>query len=73
MPARLAAYGTVTGWMTTGPRVGSSSVACDTPGGVMTSMALGTVDGSTEQMGAVPPTAHTPNVNAPGVAVKARA
>src|SRR5271169_1538824 len=27
MPARLAAYGTVTGWMTTGPGVGSSSVA----------------------------------------------
>ena len=38
-------YGTVTGWMTTGPRVGSSSVAWETPAGVSTSTALGTVPG----------------------------
>src|ERR1700677_1840803 len=69
----VACYGTVTGWMTTAPRVGLSSVACDTPGGVMTSIALGTGVGSTEQMGAVQPGAHTPSVYAPGVAVKARA
>ena len=65
--------GTVTGWMTTGPRVGSSSLAWETPAGVMTSTAFGTVDGPAEQTGAVPPGAHTPNVNDPGVAVKARA
>jgi len=52
----------VTGWMTTGPRVGSSSVAWETPGGVITSMAFGTVDGPAEQMGAVLPAAQTPNV-----------
>ena len=51
----------MTGWMTTGPRVGLSSVACETPAGVITSMALGTVDGSTEQIGVVPPGAQTPN------------
>ena len=44
--------------MTTGPRVGSSSVAWETPAGVMTSMAFGTVVGSTAQIGLVPPTAH---------------
>ena len=55
-------YGTVTGWMTTGPRVGLSSVAWETPAGVITSMALGTVVGSTKQIGAVPPAAQTPNV-----------
>src|SRR5580704_18989535 len=59
--------------MTTGPGTGSSSVAWETPGGVITSMAFGTVAGSTEQIGAVPPGAHTPNVKPPGVAVKARA
>src|SRR5580700_9392512 len=59
--------------MATEPRVGSSSVAWETPGGVITSMAFGTVAGSTEQIGAVPPGAHTPNVKPPGVAVKARA
>jgi hypothetical protein len=48
--------------MTTGPRVGSSSVSWDTPGGVMTSIAFGTDAGSTEQMGLVPPGAQTPNV-----------
>ena len=68
-----SADGTVTGWMTTGPRVGSSSVAWETPGGVITSMAFGTVSGSTVQIGAVPPGAHTPNVKPPGVAVKLRA
>jgi hypothetical protein len=41
--------------------------------GVMTFMAFGTVDGPTEQMGAVPPGAHTPNVKGPGAAVKLRA
>src|SRR5450756_504668 len=66
-------HGSWTGWMTTGPRVGSSSVAWETLVGVITSTALGTVAGSAEQIGAVPPGAHTPNVKAPGVAVKARA
>ena len=51
--------------MTTGPRVGSSSLACDTPDGVMTSTALGTVVGSTVQIGLVSPGAQTPNVKAP--------
>jgi hypothetical protein len=61
--ARFAgvAQGTVTGWITTGPRVGSSSVAWETPAGVVTSTALGTVPGSAEQMGEVPPGVHTPN------------
>src|SRR5512135_1947358 len=59
--------------MVTGPRVGSSSVAWETPAGVRTSMALGTVLGSAAQTGAVPPGAHTPNVKPPGVAVKLRA
>jgi hypothetical protein len=39
----------------------------------MTSIAFGTVVGSTAQIGLVPPTAHTPKVYGPGVAVKARA
>src|SRR6201992_535350 len=59
--------------MTTGPTAGLSSVAWGTPAGVSTSMALGTVDGSAEQIGGVPPGAQTPNEKAPGVAVKARA
>src|SRR3954466_4703252 len=59
--------------MTTGPLAGSSSVAWETPAGVSTSIALGTVLGSTAQIGAVPPGAHTPNVKPPGVAVKLRA
>src|ERR1700755_620929 len=59
--------------MTAGPGAGLSSVACETPAGVITSMALGTVDGPAEQIGAVPPVAQTPNEKAPGVAVKARA
>src|SRR6266480_798848 len=59
--------------MATGPRVGSSSVAWDTPAGVITSIAFGTVPGSAEQTGAVPPGAHTPNVKPPAVVVKARA
>jgi hypothetical protein len=59
--------------MITGPRVGSSSVICDTPAGVMTSMALGTVAGSTEQIGLAPPAGHTPNENACAVALNARA
>src|ERR1700730_2298048 len=60
--------------MTTGPRVGSSSVAWETPAGVITSTAFGTVSGLAEQTGAVPPVAaHTPNVKPPGVAVKLRA
>src|SRR5215510_7861419 len=70
---RGSGQGTVTGWMTTGPRVGSSSVACDTPCGVITSTAFGTVFGSTEQIGAVPPGAHTPNRNACGAGAKPRA
>src|SRR2546421_450277 len=59
--------------MTTGPRVGSSSVAWVTPAGVITSTAFGTVSGLAEQTGAVPPGAHTPKVKPPGVAVKFRA
>src|SRR5438132_13859697 len=59
--------------MTTEPRVGSSSVAWETPAGVITSTAFGTVAGLAEQTGAVPPEAHTPNVKPPGVAVKLRA
>jgi len=50
-----------TPWIATGPIVGSSSAACDTPAGVSTSMALGTVPGSTAQIGLLPPGAHTPN------------
>ena len=53
--------------MTTGPRVGLSSVACDTPGGVMTSMALGTVDGSTEQVQAVGTPAPSAAGTSPGL------
>jgi hypothetical protein len=34
--------GTGTGWMTTGPRVGSSSVAWEVPAGMITSTAFGT-------------------------------
>src|SRR5450755_2805282 len=59
--------------MTTGPRVGLSSVAWDTPAGVMMSIALGTMAGSTVQIGLVPPTAHTPNAYGCGVGSKARA
>src|SRR6266566_2329475 len=59
--------------MTTGPRMGSSSVACETPADVITSTAFGTVFGLTAQTGAVPPGAHTPNVKPSGVAVKLRA
>lgn len=69
----VGAQGTVTGWIMTGPRVGSSSVAWETPGGVMMSMAFGTADGGTEQMDAVPPGVHTPNVNGPAGWVKPRA
>src|SRR4029077_7588890 len=65
--------GTVTGWMTTGPRVGSSSVACETPAGVITSTAFGTVPGSTEQIGAVPGGPHTPNRKGWAVGAKPRA
>src|SRR5450755_5029042 len=59
--------------MTTGPGMGLSSVAWETPAGVITSMAFGTVVGSTEQIGAVPSGAQTPNVKPPGATVKARA
>src|ERR1700746_2488407 len=59
--------------MTTGPRAGASSVACEPPCGVITSMAFGTVPGSTEQTGAVPPGAHTPNRNDCGVGANPRA
>jgi hypothetical protein len=40
---------------------------------VITSTAFGTLPGSAVQIAAVPPGAHTPNENAPAVAVKARA
>jgi hypothetical protein len=39
----------------------------------MTSMAFGTVEGSTAQIGLIPPAAHTPNEKAPGVAVNPQA
>ena len=61
-------HGTVTPCSTTGPRVGSSSVACDTPDGGIVSITFGTVLGSTEQIGLVPPGAQTPNENGCGVA-----
>src|SRR5215831_6784952 len=70
---RGSGQGTVTGWMVTGPRVGSSSVACETPCGVVTSTALGTDPGSVEQIGAVPPGAQTPNWNACAVGANPRA
>ena len=57
---RPCRYGTVTPCSTTGPRVLSSSVAWETPGGVMVSITLATVLGSAEQIGAVPPTGQTP-------------
>src|SRR5258708_863858 len=59
--------------MVTVPRVGSSSVACETPAGVITSTAFGTVPGSTKQIGAVPPGAQTPNRNDCGVGANPRA
>src|SRR4029077_12647830 len=59
--------------MTTGPRVGSSSVACETPAGVITSTAFGTVPGSTEQIGAVPGGPHTPNRKGGAVGANPRA
>src|SRR5262249_48612467 len=55
--------GTVTGWMTTGPRVGPSSVAWETPAGVITSTASVTEPGSAEHTAADPPGAQTPNRN----------
>jgi hypothetical protein len=48
-------------------------VAWETPDGVIVSITFGTVLGSTVQIALVPPGAHTPNVNDPGVAVNARA
>src|SRR5690348_15297402 len=55
LPGTAAAQGTTTGWMATVPLVGSSSSACETPAGVITSIALGTVVGSTLQIASVPP------------------
>src|SRR5690349_21756781 len=55
------------------PRVGSSSVSCETPPGVITSTAFGTVPGSVEQIGEVPPGAQTPNRNGWAVAANPRA
>src|SRR5690348_11475334 len=59
--------------MTTGPSVGSSSMACDTPDGVSTSTAFGTVPGSTAQIALPPPGAQTPKANGAAVAANARA
>src|SRR6516165_5910123 len=59
--------------MTTGPRSGFSSVACETPDGVSTSIAFGIVAGSAEQIAAVPPGAQTPRLNGCGVGMKVRA
>lgn len=53
--------GMATPRIVTGPLVGSSSVACAVPGGVSVSITFGTFAGSTEQIGAVPPAAQTPN------------
>lgn len=69
----LPRYGTVTPCNWTGPRVGSSSVAWETPAGVIVSMSCGTVPGSSEQIGEVPPGAHTPKEYPPAVAVNALA
>ncbi|MCW2884559.1 MAG: ankyrin repeat protein [Streptosporangiaceae bacterium] len=60
MPRR-ACQGTGTARRVTGPRVGFSSSDWDWPAGVITSMALGTVAGSREHSGPVPPEAQTPN------------
>lgn len=68
-----ANQGMVTSCRTTGPVVGSSSVAWEAPGGVSRSITFGTVEGSTEQMGLVPPGAQTPKVYPLGVVVKALA
>src|SRR5215831_3774221 len=59
--------------MATGPRVGSSSVPCETPSGVTTSTAFGTVPGSVEQIASAPPGAQTPNWNGWAVAANPRA
>ena len=71
LPGRT--YGTVTPCSTTGPRVGSSSVFWSTPGGVNVSITLGTVPGSTAQIGLDPPASQTPNAKSCGVGAKARA
>ncbi len=47
-------------------------MACDTPSGVITSTAFGTV-GATEQIGDGSPAAQTPNWNGCGVGAKLRA
>src|SRR5215475_656700 len=65
--------GTGTPRIVTGPSVGLSSAAWSTPGGVITSIAFGTVFGSVTQIGAVPPSEHTPNVKSPAVDVNPRA
>src|SRR5215470_2024552 len=59
--------------MATGAIVGSSSVSCETPAGVITSTAFGTVPGSVEQIAAVSSGAQTPNWNACGVGANPRA
>src|SRR5215475_15300082 len=59
--------------MATGAIVGSSSVPCETPSGVITSTAFGTVLGSTWQIASVPPGAQTPNWNGWAVGAKPRA
>ncbi len=63
----------MTPWSWTGPLSGLSSVAWSTPAGVIVSITLGTVLGSTAQIGLVPPAAQTPNWNCCGVAAHVRA
>ena len=69
----LSGHGTVTPCRTTGPRVGSSSVFWSTPAGVNVSITLGTVPGSTAQIGLEPPGWQTPNAKSCGVDAKPRA
>lgn len=58
----VTSYLIVTSCRTTGPTRGSSSAACETPGGVSRSITFGTVAGSTEHRELVLPGAHTPKL-----------
>ena len=58
-------YGTATPCSTTGPKTGSSSALCDTPGGLTVAIASGTEPGEGADR-RVPPTGQTPKVYSPG-------
>ena len=67
-------YGTTTPWSTFGGCVGSSSLACVTPGGGIVSITFGTVSGLAPQIGfGSPAAAHTPNWKSCGVGANVRA